>query len=159
MTSKSEAAKKKFEADYKSGKMKVNSGEVISPAKIVGKAAAMVAKPILKVAAKKAVKQNKKIVEKVAKMQEKTKTAKIASNSVKVKPADSYKKSISNAKSNSETAIRGNSGMAKRDAREIEMENMKARNSKSLTKVISSKNGVTVLKPVRNGTSPRKPLK
>ena len=89
MASKSEAAKKKFEKDFKSGKMKVNSGEIISPAKIVGKVAATVAKPILKKVQAQAVKQNKKTVEKVAKMQEKTKAEKIAKNTVRVVPKGS----------------------------------------------------------------------
>jgi hypothetical protein len=53
MTSKSDAAKAKFKQDFKSGKMKVNAGEVISPGKIVAKLAT-------KAAAKVAVKSRSK---------------------------------------------------------------------------------------------------
>lgn len=49
MASKSDVAKAKFKQDFKSGKMKVNAGEIISPGKIVAKLAT-------KVAAKVAVK-------------------------------------------------------------------------------------------------------
>ena len=69
--SKSEAAKAKFEKDFKSGKMKVNSGEIVSPGKIVAKLAA-------KLVAKKAA-------EEAAKKATKTEAARIAKNSVKVK--------------------------------------------------------------------------
>jgi hypothetical protein len=55
MTSKSDAAKAKFKQDFKSGKMKVNAGEVISPGKIVAKLAT---KAAAKVAVKTAAKAN-----------------------------------------------------------------------------------------------------
>jgi hypothetical protein len=102
MASKADAAKAAFKKDFKSGKMKVNTGEVISPAKIVAKIAdKVVSKVVWKVIDKKVVKANKAVAKKLAantakavttrgvKSTKAVKTAaetqKIASNSVKVK--------------------------------------------------------------------------
>lgn len=70
MATKSEAAKAKFEKDFKSGKMTVNSGEVITPGKAAARLAAKLAE---KAAAKKVVakvatpKSNVKVVEATSK--------------------------------------------------------------------------------------------
>ena len=95
-------AKAKFASDYKSGKMTVNAGEVISPAKIGAKVAfkiaeaaantkvgVKVAETVAKKVAAQSMTKGKKAVEVVAKAQEKTKAEKIASNSVKVEPKNS----------------------------------------------------------------------
>lgn len=55
MSKASDAAKAKFEKDFKSGKMKVNAGEIISPGKIVAKLAT---KAAAKVAVKTTAKAN-----------------------------------------------------------------------------------------------------
>lgn len=55
MSKASDAAKAKFKKDFKSGKMKVNAGEIISPGKIVAKLAT---KAAAKVAIKTTAKAN-----------------------------------------------------------------------------------------------------
>ena len=75
--SKASDAKAKFEKDFKSGKMKVNAGEIISPGKIVAKLATKVAAKVaikseakanargLKAATGKLSKSNQKLVKQV----------------------------------------------------------------------------------------------